>query len=175
MEASSASLTGSGRFERIARFGFPTEILIGEDGEIARLGRDGPVRILFGRGRRVRLADDTEWRIKAATSGKYIVPLIKSSTGTIAISSPLSARRSYGINGHGYGLALIPLGKIGMRIPASWVLRRYEQEVATIDFHERTISAPEPLPAAAAILAFTLITHGIPGEADLVPGGDSGL
>lgn len=174
MEESTAYLTGSGRFRHVSRFGFPTDEFVGEDGPLAQLGRDGSMRIFFGKGRRIRLTDGTEWRIKAATSGRHIVPVIESATGTLAISSPLFAKRSYGINGRGYGLALVPLGKIGIRTPGLWVLRRHEEEVAAIDYHERQIHAPGPIAVAAAILAFTLITHGIPGEADLVPGRDPG-
>lgn len=172
MEDSSATMRGSARLQRVGRKGFPTEELVEQDRTLARLGRDGSMRIFFGKGRRVQLADGTEWRIKAATSGRHIVPVIQSPTGTVAISAPLFAKRSYGINGHGYGLALIPLGKTGMRTPGLWVIRRHEEEIAAIDYHERTIHAPEPLAVAAAIMAFTLITHGIPGEADLMPGRD---
>ena len=172
MEASSATLRGSARFRTLGRGGFPTDDLVEGERVVAQLGRDGSLRIFFGKGRRVRLADGTEWRIKAVTSGRHIVPVIKSSTGTVAITSPLFAKRSYSINGPGYGLALVPLGKIGMRTPGLWVLRRHEEEIAAIDYHERTIHAPEPLAVAAAVLAFTLINHGIPGEAELIPGRD---
>jgi hypothetical protein len=174
MEESGATLTGTGRFNRLPGFGFPTHEFVGDDGLIAQLGRDGPLRIFFGRGRRIRFPDGTEWRIKAATLGRHIVPVIESATGTVAVSSPLFAKRSYGINGPGYGLALVPLGKLGIRTPGLWVLRRREKEVAAIDYHERIIHAPEPIAVAAAIMAFTLITHGIPGEADLVPRRDPG-
>lgn len=54
------------------------------------------------------------------------------------------------------------------------MLRRHEEEIAAIDYHERTVHAPEPIDVAAVIMAFTLITHGIPGEADLLPGRDPG-
>lgn len=175
MEATTATLTGSARFVRLGRRQFPAEELRTEHEELlAELGRDGSMRIFFGRGRRVRLADGTEWRIKAATSGRHIVPIIRAERGTVAISSPLFAKRSYGINGKEYGLALVPLGKVGFRIPGLWVLRRHEEEVAAIDYHEGTVHAPEPIDVAAVIMAFTLITHGIPGEADLLPGRDPG-
>ena len=174
MEPSTATLKGSGQFRRLNRWGFPTEEFVGEDGPIAQLGRDGSMRIFFGKGRRIRLADGTEWRIKAVEEGRHIVPMVRSAAGLVAISSPLFAKRSYGINGKGYGMALVPLGKTGLRTPGLWVLRRHEEEVAAIDYHERVVHAPEPLPVAAAILAFTLITHGIPGEADLIPGRDPG-
>ena len=85
MEPTTATLTGSGRFRSVSRFGFPTEELIGDDGLIAQFGRDGSMRIFFGKGRRVRLADGTEWRIKAVEEGRHIVPMIRSAAGLVAI------------------------------------------------------------------------------------------
>lgn len=174
MEASTATLTGTARFVSTTRRSFPVETLESDRGTLAELGRDGSLRIFFGRGRRIRLADGTEWRIKAATSGRHIVPVIMSGSGTVAVSSPLFAKRSYGINGKDYGLALVPLGRVGFRIPGLWVLRRHEEEIAAIDYHERTAHAPRSVHLAAVLMAFTLITHGIPGEAELIPGRDPG-
>lgn len=175
MEAPAGSrlIQGSVRFQRVSHLGFPTEELHGDGGLIAQLGRDGSLRIFFGRGRRIQLADGTEWRIKSITSGRHIVPTIQSAEGRIAISGPLYAKRSYGLNGKDWGYSLIPLGRVGLRNPGLWALRRHETEVAAIDFHERLVHAPEPLPLAAALLAFAVITHGIPGEADLMPTRDS--
>ena len=171
MEAPAAErlIQGSVRFQAVSRFGFPTEELYGDDGLIAQLGRDGSLRIFFGRGRRIRLPDGTEWRMKSVTSGRHIVPTIQSDRGRIAISGPLYAKRSYGLNGKDWGYSLIPLGRVGLRNPGLWALRHHETEVAAIDYHERRLHTPEPLPLAAALLAFALITHGIPGEADLMP------
>jgi len=163
------TIEGACRLRRIGRFGFPVEELADEDELIAQLGRDGSLRILFGPGRRVRLADGDEWRIKATTSGRHIVPIITSDSGTIATSGPLFAKRSYGINGKGYAFTLIPMGKIGFAGPGLWVLRRHAEQIAAINQQQRVIRADEPIPIAAALMAFTLITHGIPGEGDLMP------
>lgn len=170
--ASSRTLQGRCRLLRIGRFGFPVEKLAGDEETIALLGRDGSMRIFFGPGRRVVPAGGPEWRIKAATSGRHIVPIIRSGSRIIATSGPLHARRSYGINGDGYALTVIPVGKTGFRSPGRWVLRRHEDQIATIDEHRRVIIADESVPVAATVLAFTLITHGIPGEGDLMPGRD---
>jgi len=167
------TVQGSIELRRLGRTAFPTEELHGDDGLIAQLGRDGSLRIFFGRGRRIRLNDGTEWRIKSMTSGRHIVPVIRSSEGMVAISGPLYARRSYGLNGKEWGFSLIPLGKVGLRIPGLWVIRQHETEIAAIDYHERKLHSPEPLPLAAVLLAFALITHGIPGEADLMPTRDT--
>jgi hypothetical protein len=117
----------------------------------------------------VRLADRTEWRIKSTTDGPHIVPTIRSSAGTVAISGSLFAKRSYGINVKGYGYTLIPLGHVGLRRPGIWALRHHEIQVAAIEDHDRIIHTAVPIPLAAVVLAFTLMTHGIPGEANLMP------
>ena len=152
---------------RIGSFTFPREEIVGAGGVIAQLGRDSSLKVFFGRGRLVRLADGTEWRIKSVTSGRHIVPIIRSKAGTIATSGPLYAKRSYGINGKDYGLTLIPIGKAGWGRPSQWVLQRHETEIASLT--QDSITAHEPIPVAAVLMAFTLITHGIPGEADLMP------
>jgi len=153
---------------RISRSGFPSHELIAARRTIARLGRDGSLRMFFGRGRRVQLADGTEWRIKATTAGPYIVPIIKARTGIVATSGPLGGRRCYGINGKHFGFVLVPLGPIRLLGRIGWLIRRHEDEVATIDA-AHVIHTNEPIPIAAALMAFALIDHGIPGEAKLRP------
>ncbi len=162
-------LTGTIRTRRVGRWRFPVEELTADGRTVAQLGRNGSIRIFFGPGRRVRLEDGTEWRIKAATSSRHIVPVIRSSKGTIAISGPLHAKRSYGINGKDFAYYLIPLDRSGLRRPGQWALRRHETEVALIHDRSHTVEAVEPVPLAAILMAFTLMTHGIPGEANMTP------
>jgi len=160
---------GSIQMRRIGGFGFPVEAMVDENGVLAHLGRDSSLWIFFGPGRKVRLSDGTEWRIKSTTSGRHIVPIITSDSGTVAVSGPLFAKRSYGINLRGHAYTLIPLGHVGLRRPGLWSLRRHEDQIAAVEDHDRTIHAAEPIPIGAALLVFTLITHGIPGEGDLTP------
>lgn len=162
-------IEGSIRLHRVSRFAFPIEELAGPDGPIAHLGRNSSLNIFFGRGRRVRFIDGTEWRIKAGSFAQFIVPIVSSPVGTVATSGPLHAKRSYGINTKDGSYALFPVRYVEGRRSALWILSRYELEVATIDAGDRVLTAGEPLPVAAALLAFTLISHGIPGEAKLVP------
>jgi hypothetical protein len=140
-------------------------------GTIARLGRDGSLRLFLGRGRRVRLADDTEWRVKATTFGPFIVPVIRASDGMVATSSPLAGRRCYGINGKAFGYVLVPLGRVRLLGRWEWAMRRHEVDVATIDT-EQVVHTVEPVPVAAVLMALTLISHGIPGESKLRPSAD---
>lgn len=163
------SVVGVVALRRVGRWRFPIEELVDANGTIARLGRDGSIRVLFGRGRRVQLADGTEWRIKALESGPFIAPVIMSPSGKIAGSGPLHAKRSYGINLKDQSYTLIPLGRVGMRIPRHWTLRHHDVDAATIDVVTRMADADEPVPTAAVLIAFALLTHGIPGENDLLP------
>jgi hypothetical protein len=124
--------------------------------------------MFFGRGRRIQLVDGPEWRIKATTAGPYIVPIIKAPTGVVATSAPQAGRRCYGVNGMHFGYVIVPLGRVSMLGELSWAMRRHEVEVATIDT-DRIIHTNEPLPIAAALMTFTLLAHGIPGEDKLMP------
>jgi hypothetical protein len=160
------TVEGSVRLRRVGRLAFPIEELVGPDGPVAHLGRNSSLKIFFGPGRRVRFADGTEWRIKAVASGRHIVPIVTSPAGTVAVSGPLFAKRSYGINTKDKGFTLIPVGNVGRGI---WVLRRHEFEAASIDEHARVLTAAEPIPVGAILMAFTLMSHGIPGEAELMP------
>jgi hypothetical protein len=68
------TVEGSVQLRRVGRLAFPIEELAGPDGPIVHLGRNSSLKIFFGPGRRIRFADDTEWRIKAVASGRHIVP-----------------------------------------------------------------------------------------------------
>lgn len=163
------TVDGQITLRRVGRLAFPVAELNANGTTVAELGRDGSFRIFFGPGRRVRLADGAEWRIKAITQGPHITPIVVSPAGTVAISGPLFAKRSYGINLHDRGYSLIPLGKSGLRRQRHWSLRRHEEEVAAIDDTTRTVTTNEPVPIAAVLLTFALLTHGIPGEGALMP------
>jgi hypothetical protein len=163
------TVLGSVRMRRTGRLRFPIEELVDDEGLVASLGRNSSFWIFFGKGRRVRLADGTEWRIGAATSARHIVPIVRSGDRLIASSGPLHAKRTYGINGKDWDYTLIPLGRVGIRRPDAWALQRHEEQVGELSGRRRTFHSSEPVPTAAVLLAFTLLVHGTPGEADLVP------
>lgn len=172
LRADPRTITGSIRIRRIGWFTFPHYALTEDSRIVAELGRDSSIWIFFGPGRRIRLADGTEWRVRAATSGRLIVPVIKSSEGTVAFSGPLHAKRSYGITGKDFAYKVIPHGRVGLRGAGFWGLRRHESEVAVIDAQRRVIDASEPIPVAVALMAFTVLAHGTPGDTDLMPSRD---
>lgn len=173
METKSAErvITGHIEMRRVGRRGFPAAELLSDGVSVARLGRDSSFNIFFGPGRRVVLADGTEWRIKAANSNRHIVPIVRAESGTVAFSGPLYGKRSYGITGRDYGYSLMPLGRIGLRSPGIWTLRQHESDIASVDDRQLLIEARRPIPVAAVLLVFTLVNHGVPGEGDLVPRG----
>ena len=168
-ESQLRKLTSPIEIHRIGGFGFPTDQLVSDGTTIAKLGRDGSLKIFFGPGRRVVLADGTEWRIKGATSGRHIVPVVKAAAGTVAFTGPLYGKRNYGITGRDFAYNIVPLGKVGLMTPGLWGIRDRQDEVGRIKQRARRIDVSEPFPVAAALLAFTLVTHGIPGENDLLP------
>ncbi|NND04401.1 MAG: hypothetical protein HKN91_16615 [Acidimicrobiia bacterium] len=153
----------------IGGFGFPVDELVSNEISIAKLGRDSSLKIFFGPGRRVVLSDGTEWRIKGANSGRHIVPVIKSAAGSVAFAGPLYGKRIYGITGREFAYNLVPLGKVGIMTPGLWGIRDRQDEVGRLHQKAKRIEVTEPFPTAAALLAFTLVTHGIPGENDLLP------
>jgi len=172
VNAGPRTIKGSIRLSRIGWLAFPNYELTAEGRLIAQLARDSSVWIFFGPGRRIRLADGTEWRVKAATSGRLIVPIIKSRAGTVAFSGPLASKRSYGITGKDFAYEVVPHGRVGLRRGGLWGVRSHETEIAVIDPHRRVIEAAEPITIAAALMAFTVLAHGTPGDVDLMPSRD---
>lgn len=172
VHAAPQTVQGLIQLNRIGWWVFPQYELTAEGRLVAHLARDSSIWIFFGPGRRVRLADGTEWRVNAATSGRLIVPVIRSDAGTVAFSGPLHSKRSYGITGKDFAYEVMPHGRVGLRRAGLWGLRRHESEVAVIDTHRRLLEASEPIPIAAALMAFTVLAHGTPGDTDLMPSRD---
>jgi hypothetical protein len=159
---------GSAYLKRIGVLAFPTSVLVSgdrarEEEVIARLGRDGWFRVFFGPGRRVELPDGTQWRVAATGAGSCIVPVVTCEQGKLAMAEP-AGKRSYGINGPDYAYNLYPANTTGQG-KRSWTLREHETELAT--FESRSMYADHPVPLAAVLVCFTVIKHGVPGEASL--------
>jgi len=159
---------GPASIRRIGMLAFPVAVFERQDGTaeakvLARLGRDGWFRIFFGRGRRVELPDGTAWRLVAVGTGGCIVPIVLCQRGKLAVAAP-HGKRSYGINGRDYAYNLYPQGRPGLS-HSNWSLREHDTVLATFGLH--SMYADHPVPLAAALLCFTLIKYGVPGEADL--------
>lgn len=157
------TVLGTASLRRVGTLFFPTSVFYSEDGEVlAKLGRDGWFRVFFGRGRRVELPEGTTWRVTALDRGKYLEPRITSKKGKLAVGSS-RGDRSYGINGRDYAYVLLPTG--GGLFNTTWELREHDKVLATVGSLQ--MHAHYPVPLAAALLSFTLIKHGVPGEAKL--------
>lgn len=166
-------LVGTLRMLRRGGFGFPQYELLDDGTRVAALGRDSSLSIMMGRGRRVLLANGAEWRIKGVSSGPYIVPVVRARDGTVARSGPLTGRRIYGIVGADFANTVFPLNRAGLMQSQHWGIRDREVDVGRIDQGTGLLEADQPIHVAAVLLAFTVIEHGIPGEAKLRPIGDS--
>lgn len=164
------SVLGSASIQRAGWLGFPSAVLArtgaDQDPEVlAQLGRDGWLRVFFGRGRRVELPDGTAWRIRGGGMGGQLVPVVMSPTGKLAVGSSVG-KRVYGINGRDYGYSFFATRNKGFdRSP--WLLTEYDRELAT--FSRNAVQAAHPVPLAAVLLCFTLIKYGVPGEEIRVP------
>ena len=157
---------GSATIRHIGGLAFPAAELVSAGGEprvLARLSRDGWFRVFFGKGRRVELPTGEVWRIRAMGSGPFIAPMVTSSTGKLSVATP-HGKRAYGINGRDYAYNMFPTNSFGLR-KATWLLREHETELATFGSH--AMYADHPVPLAAALLCFTVIKYGVPGEASL--------
>ena len=159
---------GSASIRRIGALTFPTFLFVAENGTseetvLARLGRDGWFRVFFGRGRRVELSDGTPWRVTAVGVGPHIEPRVMGQGGKLAVAAS-NGNRSYAINGRDYAYNFYPTSRKVVRKPA-WLLREHDTELATFKSH--SMHAEHPIPMAAALLCFTLLKYGIPGEASL--------
>ena len=161
-------ISGSASIRRVGRFAFPVYVLVQEDGTnngriLARLGRRGWLRIFFGPGQRVELPDGTKSRVAAVEASPYIEPAVLGGGGKLVVGSP-HGKRSYRITGRDFAFRFYAAGD-ARRGKDLWTLQEHETVIAT--FQANLMSARHSVPLPAALLCFTLITYGIPGEADL--------
>ena len=161
-------ITGAATVRSTGALTYPVAEVAMEDGTsdgkvLARLGREGWFRIFFGPGRRVELPSGETWRIAATEEGPYIVPVVTCDTGKLASGSP-QGDRTYVVNGIDFAYNFYPAAAFGLRHP-TWLLREHNLELAT--FAPRSLYAHHPVPLAVALVCFTLIRYGVPGDADL--------
>ena len=163
-----AVVTGAATLQRTGSFTFPVSRFVLEDGTpegevLAKLGRQGWFRTFFGPGRRVELTNGESWRIAATEEGPYIVPIVICDRGKLAAGSP-QGDRTYVVHGSDFAYNFYPVASFGLRKP-TWLLREHERELAT--FGSSSMYAAHPVPLAVALVCFTLIKYGVPGDADL--------
>jgi hypothetical protein len=164
---SSHHLVGRATVRRVGRLRFPATELTQDGKVLARIGRTGWLRIYMGRGHRVELADGSVWKVRAVGTKGSMVPAIFDSSGR-RVAMAGSAQGAYGINCRDFAYALYPGEKLMLGTANKWILRQFEEEVATVTRHPLSIEATHPVHLGAVVLSFVLVRHGLPE--DSVPG-----
>jgi len=131
------------------------------------MGRMGWLRIYMGRGQRIRIADGDHWRVRAIGTRGSMVPVVFDSNGR-KIAMAGSNLGTYGITGRDFACSLYPEKKPPLGRPNRWILRQFEDELATIRRSPLSIDASLPVHLGAVFLSFILVRHGLPE--DSVPG-----
>ncbi len=161
--SSSHQLVGRANVGRVARWGFPAYELTQDGDVLACIGRTGWLRIYMGRGQRIELADGARWKIRAIGTRGSMVPVIFDSSGR-KIAMAGSSHGTYGINGRDFAYALYPGEKPLLGRANKWLLRHFEDELATITRHPLSIEATVPVHLGAVLLSFALVRHGLPED-----------
>lgn len=157
------TLVGRADLVRVARRRFPANQLIGGQEVVAELGKLGWLRIYLGRGVRVELADGTAWRIRAATIGGAVCPVVVDRDRR-KVALGRGGRGTYGISGGDFGYSLNP-GHRPRRRDARWTLRHHERNVAVVTRRPLSFESVEPVHLGAVLLSVVLIKYGVPDDA----------
>lgn len=156
-------MLGRAEVRRVGRLRFPVFELVQDGAVLASMGRAGWIKVFLGRGQRIQLDDGSRWRLKSTGSAGMVCPAIVDDHGRkIALSSVVEG--GYGINGKAFGVTL-HVGE-SKRVGRSnrWILRHYEDEIATVTRHPLTVEAAVPIHLGAALMSFTLARYGVMGE-----------
>lgn len=162
-DISSRQIVGRAHVRRVGRFGFRGSELKQSGEVLARIGRAGWLRIYMGPGQKIELADSVRWKIRAVGNRGSMVPVVfDSQRRKIAIAG--SSHETYTINGKDFAYALYPAEKLLFGRANNWVLRHYEDEVATITRHPLSIHATVPVNIGVVLVSFVLVRHGLPED-----------
>jgi len=148
---------------RVGRLRFPVYELRQNGRVLASMGRSGLIKVMFGRGQRVELADGTKWRVKAMGIAGSICPAVfDAEKRKVSISSLRD--KKYGVNGRDFGCILYAAEKRRFGRADRWIMREYETELAEFVRYPSSVRADEPVHLGAVILSFALMKYGILGE-----------
>lgn len=156
-------LVGAARVERVSAWGFPTSALVSGDVTVALLGRMGYLRIFFGRGQMVELADGAKWTLKSISHGGTIRPLIVDDRRRKIAMAGLN-HGAYGINGRDYAYVLHPITPPRFGRATRWMLTDTDEVTATVTRSPMAIEAHHPVHLGAVLLSFLLVRFGLPEE-----------
>ena len=148
---------------RVGRLRFPVYELRQNGRVLASMGRSGLIKVMFGRGQRIELADGTLWRVKAMGIAGAICPAVfDAEKRKVSISSLREGK--YGVNGRDYGCILFAAEKRRFSRADEWIMREYETELASLTRYPSSVRTEEPVHLGAVILSFALMRYGILGE-----------
>lgn len=156
------TLLGRAELRRVGGHRFPANEIVQEGEVVARLGPLGWLRIYLGRGSRVELADGTRWRIRSATIGGLICPLVVDAAGR-KVALARGGTGIYGISGRDYGYTLNP-GPKRRRATSRWILRHHQDDIATVTRRPPALDATAPVHLGAVLLSLVLIKYGVPDD-----------
>lgn len=159
----SRHLIGRATVRRVGRWAFPTHELKQDGRAMTRLGRTGSLRIYMGSGQRIEIPTGEQWRLRAIGSGGSAYPAIVDSFG-LKIAVAGSRHGAYAINGKDYAYALSPAEKPLLGTANKWILREFEDELATITRSPLSVDAELPVQLGAVLLSFALVRYGLPYE-----------
>lgn len=156
-------MLGRAEVRRVGRLRFPVFELVQDDVVLASMGRTGWIKVFLGRGQRIELADGSAWRLTSVGTGGAVCPaILDDDKRKIAVSSV--AVDGYGINGKAFGFTF-HIGENNHLSRANrWILRHYEDEIATVTRHPSAVDASVPVHLGAVLMSFTLARYGILGE-----------
>lgn len=156
-------LEGRAKVRRLGRWRFPV-FQLEQDGDVlARMGRTGWIKIYLGTGQRVGLPNGDRWRIRSLGTGGTFIPVIFDSNGRKITFGGLS-HGSYGINGRDFSCVLAPVDTPMVGRANTWVLRRFEDDLAIITRQPLSVDASLPVHLGAVLMSFVLVRYGLPEE-----------
>jgi hypothetical protein len=162
IDGPSVRVSGSLRLQRVGWWRFPTHELVADGHVVARLGRSGWFRIYFGRGQRIELAGGERWLLRSVGLAGAICPVVVDADGRkIAIAG--IGHGTYGLNTRDDAYVFFPARRRGGG-RRTFILRRYEEEIAVVDRYGAKLDAAVPVPLGVVLLCVTLVRLGIPGE-----------
>jgi hypothetical protein len=160
---SSHHVTGRATVRRVGRRGFPTHEVTQEGIAVALLGRTGWFKIYMGSGQRIEIPTGEQWRVRSIGHGGSAYPVIVNSLGQ-KIAMAGSRHGAYAINGKEYACTLYPAEKPLLGTANKWILRQFEDELATITRSPLSVDAVLPVHLGAVLLSFTLVRFGLPDQ-----------
>jgi len=156
-------LAGKATVRRIRRWKFPVFELRQDGDVLARMGRTGWIKVYLGSGQRVELPNGDRWTIRSIGSGGTFSPIIVDSSGRKVALAGMS-HGTYGINGKDYSCVLAPVDEPMIGRANTWILRRFEHEIATITRYPLSVDASLPVHLGAVLMSFVLVRYGLPEE-----------